>query len=135
MLSQKHQKTLLHRRFTAKVLTESAESIYKEQAATAKTYIHPRTYALQQKLQAAPFSVRHSGSGAILTLEYLKYTRFLDMKKSPKGRKKRNYHALYNKIFYGTIYGYTYNALRYGLTGAVKQQLFNELRISYVKSI
>ncbi len=133
MLSQKHKKTLLHRKFTANVLAESAESIYKEQAAVAKTYIHRESGGLVAKLQARPFTVVPSGSGAILTLEYLKYTRFLDMKKTPRGAKKKNYHALYNKIFYGTIYGYTYNALRYGLTGAVRENIFNELKKSYAK--
>ncbi len=135
MISSKHQKTLLHRKFTANVLTESAESIYKEQAAVAKTYIHRKSGDLVARLQARPFTVVPSGSGAILTLEYLKYTRFLDIKKTPSGRKKKNYHALYNKIFYGTIYGYTYNALRYGLTGAVKENIFKTLRKSYAKSL
>ncbi len=135
MISQKHQKTLLHRKFTANVLAESAESILKEQTATAKTYIPRRSGDLLVKLQSRPFTVVPSGSGAVLTLEYLKYTRFLDMKKTPKGRKKKNYHALYNKIFYGTIYGYTYNALRYGLTGAVREEIFSTLRKSYEKGL
>ncbi len=135
MISQKYQKTLLHRKFTANVLTESAESIFKEQAAVAKTYIHRKSGDLVAKLQSRPFTVVPSGSGAILTLEYLKYTRFVDMKKTPRGKRKKNYHALYNKIFYGTIYGYTYNALRYGLTGAVREEIFDTLRKSYAKGL
>ncbi len=131
MISQKHKKTLLQQQFISETLSHSGSDIFKRNAEIANSFLNKRTGNLQSHLNKAPFSVSKVGAGAVLSLEYLKYTRFVEMKKTATGKRKRNFVALYSKVFYGYIYGWTYNELRYGLTGAVRERLTVELSKIY----
>lgn len=130
-----NQKSLAFTKYTADVMREVAVDLFKEQAETAALYLNERTGELLQHLRSAPFTVAQSQGLVSLQLKYILKVRFLDLKKTGKGKKKRNYTPIYNKLVWGFIFGSLYPQLRYGFTEMVRQKYIGALQENYKEPI
>lgn len=79
-------------------LKRKAEVLLESQRATAVGYYSQRTGRLSDALQGSP-----SVQSMSVTVSYPKHIRFLDMKKTRHGKKKKRYAAIYNKEVYGHL--------------------------------
>ena len=130
MISNQYQRQTVFSEFTARTLRTAAGMILREQAKTIAAYLNFRTGHISNSLYEA-FLVTKSGSGANLHFNYLIDLRFLDIKKTASGRKKKVYAAVYNRPLWGYVYGYTFGTLRYGLTQSVESEIIDIIRESY----
>jgi hypothetical protein len=123
MLSQKlnESKKPGVKEMVAGLFYNTVDEITKEQAGIAKTYYNKRSGDLISNLTGRNFDVMTFSSGVKLIIDYVKYIRFLDLKKTGRGYKKKNYHPIYNKPLYGYIYNFTYPKLRYGLAQTLRE--------------
>jgi len=79
-------------------LKSQATNLLSAQSALASSTFTQRTGTLTQSLQGSP-----TVSGLSVQLDYPKYIRFLDMKKSRTGKKKKVYAPIYNRQVYGFL--------------------------------
>lgn len=128
MISQKYKKGLSFHDFTAEVMYKAGEDITRSQRNILRTYYVQRTRDLERHLASRPFAVMKSSAGARLVISYMKQIRFMDLRLTAKGKKKRLYHPIYNKPVYGYIYGYAYNRLRYGFVEWLRQQSTQQIK-------
>lgn len=135
MISEKYIRGQLYSQFTAQVLQNAAPNILREQADRVETYYNKRTGQIASQLRNQAFRVQTSGNGAILDLNYLIDLRFLDIKLSRLGKKKKVYGPVYNRPLWGYVYGYIFGTLRYGLTQSVQAEIFDLIRESYKKPL
>ncbi|MFH0757330.1 MAG: hypothetical protein V2B15_08595 [Bacteroidota bacterium] len=121
MLSDNYKKGLSFIDHSAEVLEDTAEKLFHQQQGILSTYYNRRTGTLQAHLQSRPFNVHKSSSGVNLIIDYLTQIRFMDLKKTATGKKKRIYEPIYNKPLYGFLFGYAYHRLRLGLLEYLRQ--------------
>lgn len=123
-------RTRIKRAFRSHILRESAELIREKQREVQQDYnLFGETGELAKSLKGG-FTVRDFDSGAILTMNYLVYARFLDMKyfKTEGARKKRkNEYHIYNRLVFGYIYNQTMHELKFGFTDETQQLIRNKL--------
>lgn len=93
------------------VLTDSGKTLLGKQYETSLLY-HRHTGTLQDSLQRQSFTVADSGDVQSLTFSYPKHIRAIDRQRTVWGRKKENYHPIYNRPLYGEIYRYTIPMVR-----------------------
>jgi hypothetical protein len=129
MISQQYTKNLIINEFAADVLNESAVLMFEHQQQQASGFFQTRSGRLMQNLGSKPFHV-NKGDDVSLTVNFVKYIRFLDLKKTAKGKNKKVYRRIYNRFFHGYIYGYAYKRLRYGLTQGIRNEIIERLRLS-----
>lgn len=79
-------------------LKRKAEVLLESQAAIASVNYSRRSGQLSDALQGTP-----SVQSMSVIVSYPKHIRFLDMKKSRSGKKKKRYAAIYNKQVYGHL--------------------------------
>lgn len=137
MLSQKLNKSnkpgiLEH---TATVFYNTGDELLKEQAGILKTHYSRRSGGLISMLTGRNFDVIMLSTGVKLIINYLKYIRFLDMKKTAMGKKKKVYQPIYNRPLYGYIYNVTYPRLRYGLSENIRNRTVEPLKAIFNKPI
>jgi hypothetical protein len=125
MISDRIKKT-----FVSMILEKEAKAIRQEQLQVVNDYNLFESGELQKSLQGH-FSVTPLEHGAKLSMSYLAYARFLDIKSV---RRKRDSYHLYNRIVFGHLYHPILNGLRYGFTREVaetiKQELENTMNIN-----
>ncbi len=126
---------MLYQEFVAQTLQHAAPMIMSEQAARVITYYNERSGHIYENLQSQAFRVLRMGSGAILSFDYLIDLRYMDMKTTKTGRKKKVYGPVYNKPLWGYVYGYIFGTLKWGLTGKVQSEIFDMIRESYKKPL
>jgi hypothetical protein len=131
MISDQFNRGMLFEEFTAQVLQNAAPKIMSEQADRVYRYYNERTGHIGESLMNHIFQVLRSGGGASLEFGYLLDLRFLDLKLTASGKKKKLYGPVYNRPLWGYVYGYIFGTLRYGLTQAVQTQIFDQIRESY----
>lgn len=119
--------------FVSAVLKETAQMIYDQQAKTVKEWDLFDSGKLSKSLPGH-FSVREASGGGLLTMRYLAYTRFLDMRDPRRKKKKEGYH-LYNRIVFGVLYNPTVNTLQYGLTEDIRNAIENQIKEIYDKGM
>lgn len=134
MLSNQYNRQMLYSEFTAKVLRNAAGMILKEQAKNIEAYFNYQSGHTINSLYEA-FMVTRSGGGASLKFDYLIDLRFLDLKHTASGKKKKVYGPVYNRPLWGHVYGYVFGTLRYGLTQSVQSEIFDMIRESYKKPL
>ena len=113
---------------TASIFYETGSELLTEQAEIAKYYYNRRSGDLLSMLSGRNFSVMSSSRGVKLVIDYLKYIRFLDLKKTAKGKKKKIYQPIYNRPVYGYIYNVTYPKLQNGLSSNVRERTVEPLK-------
>lgn len=111
--------------FVSSVLKETAERIYTEQQQAASDWNLFNTGELDQSLKGH-FSIANNEGGAKLSMGYLKYARWLDMKDDRRKIKREGFH-LYNRILFGNIYSYAKPRIMYELTDELRAQIGQEL--------
>lgn len=114
MLTEQYKKGLSFIDHSAEVLDDTAVKLLKQQRGILSTYYNRRTGTLQSHLQSRPFLLKKSSEGTNLILEYLAQIRFMDLRKTSKGKNKKIYEPIYNKPVYGFLFGYAYHRLRLG---------------------
>lgn len=112
--------------FVSAILKGNAEAIRKEQTQVVDEWNLFESGNLKSWLQGH-FSVNNADGGAKLSMRYLTYARFLDMKRPGTSQAKRNAYHLYNRIVYGFLYGQMLPTIRYGFTEDVKNQIANAI--------
>ena len=122
MISQNNTKKILLIDHTAEVLVDTAEKLLHEQSGILETYFNRKSGILARHLASRPFHVKKSSSGVRLVIDYMSQIRFMDMKKTAFGKRKKIYHPIYNKPVYGFIFGYAYDRMRFGLTNYLRQE-------------
>jgi len=105
----------IRRRFVQGIQRKTAEKIYSEQEkAIVRENLKIGTGKLRNSLTRGVFTVKDlGGNGGRLTMHYVAYTRFLDMKDV---RRRRLKYQIYNKIVFGNIYKTMTVKLMYGMT-------------------
>lgn len=121
MLTEQYKKGLSFIDHSAEVLEDTAEKLLKQQRGILSTYYNRRTGTLQSHLQSRPFHVKKGASGSNLVIDFLAQIRFMDLRKTAKGKNKKIYHPIYNKPLYGFLFGYAYDRLRLGLLEYLRQ--------------
>lgn len=116
--------------FVSAVLRETAEFIQSRQRKVVREWnLFGDDKELYNSL-SGHFSVTDRQAGGLLTMRYLKYARFLDMKDKRRNLKPGGYH-LYNRIVFGTLYNTTANTLKYGLTGDIFKAIKEDIAEAY----
>ena len=104
------------RKFIIEVMRDDAIEIELKQNKIANEWNLFESGSLKSSIKRA-FSVASSGDGAKMTLNYVKYIRFLDM--SDIIRKKRGGFEIYNRILFGITYKHTIQLIRFGFTDQI----------------
>ncbi len=117
------------------VLYETGEKTVNRQLNIAKLYFNRQTGSLLSQLSSRPFHVQKHSQGANLIFTYPKVLRFLDLRKTSKGQDKKIHYPIYNKPFYGYVYGYAYNMLLYGFTEEVRNNYTTILKEAFKSPI
>lgn len=94
MISDQFNRGMLFEEFTAQVLQNAAPKIMSEQADRVYRYYNERTGHIGESLMNHIFQVLRSGGGASLEFGYLLDLRFLDLKLTASGKKKKLYLSL-----------------------------------------
>ena len=121
---------MIYEEFATRVLRENAPDIIEEQRQRVLQYYNQRTGRIDNALDMRKYRVDRLAGGAILTFDYMIDLRFLDIKFTATGRKKRIYGPVYNKPLWGYVYNYIFATLRYGLNEKVRNEIFDDLRLS-----
>lgn len=135
MISDQYIRGMLYQEFVAQVLQNAAPKIMSEQAERVYSFYNERTGHIGDSLQNQAFRVMRLGSGAVLQFDYLIDLRFLDLKTTASGKRKKVYGPVYNRPLWGYVYGYIFGTLRYGLTQKVQAEIFEMIRESYKKPL
>jgi len=130
MLSDQYKRQMVFNEFAAQTAQTAAVKILKAQALNVGYYYNERTGHIRESLNAGIASIQKSGSGVNLSFDYLIDLRFLDIKTTALGKKKKLYGPVYNRPLWGIVYGYLFGSLRYGLTEQVQAQILDEIRKS-----
>jgi len=128
MISQQYTKKPFFNDRLSEILYGSAEDILSKQSYIAKTFLARRSGNLIRNLSGRNFNIISSTQRVNLLIDYVSTIRFLDLKKTSKGKLKRNYTPIYNKILYGFLYSKTYPALRYGMAENIRDNFVGTLR-------
>lgn len=114
--------------FRSQILRESALLIRKMQNQVADDWNLFESGTLKSSLQGH-FSTFDFDSGSQLSMSYLNYARFLDMKDSRRRNRvaKREGYHLYNRTIFGYLYRQTLPTLKYGFTEEVQQLMRNKM--------
>lgn len=99
------------------ILQEQADALVDTQHTIASVYYAQRTGQLVSSLSQRP-----TVSGLKIRIPYPLHIRFLDMKRTRTGRKKKGQEPIYNKYIYGFLYSGTYRRLSRGISGLVVAQ-------------
>lgn len=126
-----YTKGMLHQKYAQRVLTGAAKEILQEQREAVRIYYNRRSGKIMQDLSDAIASVRPTAGGTTLFFKYLIDLRFLDMKKTASGKKKKVYGPVYNRILWGHVYGNIIPQLRFGLNRSIEVEIIDELKESY----
>lgn len=100
------------------ILSESGDTIIRRQADAASLY-NRHSGTLQDSLHGTPYTIRDAGDTQSLIFSYPKHIRALDRQRTVWGKKKTDYHPIYNKPLYGEIYRYTIPMVR----GVIRRML------------
>mgnify|MGYP003630849107 CR=1 FL=1 len=135
-VSSRNSESLLEQRYIDKILNQEGKAIWKAQKAAISKYgLKRHSGQLQDKLNYVVEGSTDKYSGD-LQISFIKYLRFLDMKKkhqsgkTEKGKliKRRRQYHIYNRIIFGH-YNEIYTQLAYGFTEEVKAQLRADLKL------
>ena len=114
-------------RFISEVMADTAQVIREMQQKTADEWNLFKSGELKKSLQGH-FSVSNQDEGASLSMRYLTYARFLDLRDPRRTiTKSREGYHLYNRIVFGILYNQTRPKLSYGFTEEVKQAVYSRL--------
>lgn len=80
------------------LLKNQATALLAHQKAIADSFYNKRTGSLAQALSGAP-----EVEDMKVSIPYPKHIRFLDMKKTKLGKRKKRYAAIYNRYAYGYL--------------------------------
>jgi hypothetical protein len=105
--------------FASAILEKEAQAIRQEQLQVVADWNLFDSGVLKEMLQGH-FSVTDLDRGTKLSMAYVAYARFLDIKSI---RRKRDSYHLYNRIVFGHLYHPILNGLRYGLTMEIYQTI------------
>lgn len=101
------------------ILKEAGERLTTLQGFVLSNNYQNQTGATAANLASKPYTVSTSSEGASMQVNYLATMRFLDLKKTKFGKKKKRYAPIYNKYVYGFLMGFTYNKLREGISDQI----------------
>lgn len=107
----------------ASVFREAGKQLTQTQDMVLNQAYVRHTGDLSALLSSNPTIVQNTSDSATMRIRYLAQIRFMDLKKTAKGKKKKRYQPIYNKYVFGFLMGYTYNHLRQGLTRVANQSL------------
>ena len=111
--------------FAAEVLSDTGGRLLKQQSDIAGTYLR-RTGWLADKLASGIYSVTETEDGANMVINYPARIRFLDLKRAASGKMKKVYYPIYNKPFYGIVYGYAIARIRAALNTNIRGAMATE---------
>jgi hypothetical protein len=120
--------------FAAEILSDTGGRLLKQQSDIADIYLS-RSGWLAEKLLSGIYQVNKTGDGANMVINYPDYIRFLDLKKSRRGRLKKVYHPIYNRPLYGFVYGYAFARLRVVLNSTIRDAMAVEDKLSVEVSV
>ena len=115
------------------VLEETGEKLLRHQGILLSAYYNRRSGVLANHLAGRPFTVRRGASGVNLVIDYLSQIRFLDLKKTAKGKKKKIYEPIYNKPLYGFLFGYAFHRLQLGLLEYLRQNTTAKIESLFIE--
>jgi hypothetical protein len=127
MLSQSFTKKPFFNQQVADIFYSAGSGILANQRYLQRTFLHRQSGNLERMLGGRNFNVITSSGRVQLIINYISTIRFLDLKKTAMGKKKRNYVQIYNKVLYGFLYGRTYPALQYGLWENIRENYTGKL--------
>jgi len=121
---------MLYSEFAARTMTTAAQKILVAQRRNLLYFYNEQTGHIRESLTDQVYKVQKSASGVQLLGSYLVDLRFLDLKTTAMGKKKKLYGPVYNRPLWGVVYGYLLGTLQYGLTEQVRTEIFEEIKES-----
>lgn len=85
------------------------QKLLKRQAVIAAQDYLQRTGNLLSRLSSPIYTSTDNADGFDITIDYPATIRFLDLKLTAAGKKKRYYTAIYNRELFGHVYGKGYS--------------------------
>jgi len=122
MLSQKYIKEPSFIDQSAQILDDAGRLLFEEQKGILDTYFNRHTGILSRFLAQKHHHISKSSDGIRMDIDYMKQIRFMDLKRTASGRKKKIYEPIYNKPLYGYLLGYAYKRLRLGLSTYLRRK-------------
>lgn len=109
---------MMAEKYIHEILVEKSQRLLNVQLSIATAYYGQRTGRLVATLsRAAAVSTRQ------MHIQYPLHIRFLDLKRTAGGKRKKVHEPIYNKYVYGYIYIGVYRALMAGITGEIRRQI------------
>lgn len=151
MISEK----MIKREFVRQILDRDSKYIRTEQARVIDEFLTPKTGALSADIKDYSMSSIITAPGAyLLSVSFLKYLRFLDIRSNRKvdtskayitinsayerrhkGMELRRNLALYNRVIFGRLYNETMRDIKYGYTNDIKKAITRQLVSAGFKKI
>lgn len=141
MLTEQYNRTVPFNVSVAEAATDIMQLLVKRQAAIARIdyepHLKPPTKRnaqshsgphLMDRLASMQPKIDHTDNELRIELSYPATIRFLDLKKTKSGNKKRRYTAIYNRPLFGHLYGRGYS-LSSMVNLALQQQYRNYFSI------
>lgn len=131
MITEKYTKPLPMQ--ASDVMHEIALRLLSSQAQILRIDYNERTGNIMSALQSIPFDIYQNGGNPSLTIDYPTTLRFLDLKKTATGKRKKLYSAIYNRPLFGHIYGHGYslsNLLSVMVQDNIRQNISGKLQIA-----
>ena len=104
------------------VMLDQAQKMLKAQNIIATAYFVQRSGQLLASMSQQP-----QVSNLQLKVNYPLHIRFLDLKHTRSGKKKRFYEPIYNKYMYGYLYSGIYNRIKPALTGSIRRTVIENI--------
>lgn len=131
MITEKYTKPLSLQ--ASDVMQEVALRLLRTQAQTLSLDYNRHTATTLNVLQGRPFEIDQNGGNPSLNIDYPATVRFLDLKKTATGKRKKLYSAIYNRPVFGHIYGRGYslsNLLNIMVQDNIRQNISGKLQIA-----
>lgn len=109
---------MMTEKYIHEILVEKSQRLLNVQRSIATAYYGQRTGQLLLSL-SKPAAVGNRQ----IHIQYPLHIRFLDLKRTSWGKRKKVYEPIYNKYVYGYIYIGVYRALMAGITGEIRRQI------------
>ena len=137
--------SIIKKEFVKSILERDTEYIRSVQQGVIEEYLTPRTGNLLADIRGSKINILQSEGIALVSVNFLKYLRFLDIKSNKaktgkayinisnhyerrnKAMSLRKNLALYNRVIFGRLYNETRRDIMYGFSEEVKNNITDQL--------
>lgn len=110
-------------KIVAKVLQGGGKMLLEKQKRILQSTYVRQSGVLESFLDPSSLTIQEDSENASMTITYPMYMRYLDLKRTKHGKKKKRYQPIYNKYVWGFLMGYTYNNIRVEMANSIETSI------------